>query len=495
MFHMMVVSSERRLDLRGFFFGTMPERQEAKLQQFQWQPCPEGQAVITRCIDQLLSTSAAAARLANAMRERSGTRFLDWIDHIVLPPDEGLAAQLSGAGFKSHSVPAEGTLFQHPGAIFPRLVFSQVARPTVAILVESVADFLATHGRCVPIEGIPHGRMRKARPWVEDATELWVVERHGYSGLEVPETRPREATRAQQHLEGFRSRPRAFASDSEAFQATEALIDRAVEQLGTGWAADLWFAGERDYWMRRNRAARVQKARQDSLGLGWANHDHHTYRCRRETFHHVIAIFEKLGCACRERFYAGAEAGWGAQVLEQEEAGIVIFADVDMAADEVTGDFAHQGFQVYDEEGRPEKKTPEKKPTKKLGTVGLWCALHGESFLEAGMHHLECQFDFDGLRNQLQAESGIGMMPPFTDFPYLRQQFTEGERWDVSPENVERLLAQGQISAAEAERFLRQGALGSHLENLERGDGFKGFNQTGINDIIARTDPRTAGAS
>ena len=33
-------------------------------------------------------------------------------------------------------------------------------------------------------------------------------------------------------------------------------------------------------------------------------------------------------------------------------------------------------------------------------------------------------------------------------------------------------------------------ALGSHLENLERNDGFKGFNQQGVSDIIARTDPR-----
>jgi hypothetical protein len=36
------------------------------------------------------------------------------------------------------------------------------------------------------------------------------------------------------------------------------------------------------------------------------------------------------------------------------------------------------------------------------------------------------------------------------------------------------------------------GAIGSHLENLERNDGYKGFNQTGVSDIIARTDPRKA---
>ena len=30
----------------------------------------------------------------------------------------------------------------------------------------------------------------------------------------------------------------------------------------------------------------------------------------------------------------------------------------------------------------------------RLGTVGLWVGLHGESFLEAGLHHLEARFDF-----------------------------------------------------------------------------------------------------
>jgi hypothetical protein len=30
----------------------------------------------------------------------------------------------------------------------------------------------------------------------------------------------------------------------------------------------------------------------------------------------------------------------------------------------------------------------------------------------------------------------------------------------------------------------------SHLEDLERNDGFKGFNQAGVNEIIHATDPR-----
>src|SRR4029077_17650326 len=119
----------------------------------------------------------------------------------------------------------------------------------------------------------------------------------------------------------------------------EELIDRAVHALGVDWACDLFFAAEREYWQRRNRAGQFQKARQDRLGLGWANHDHHTYRSSRQHFPRLITMLEKLGFTLRERFYAGHEAGWGAQVLEQPVTGITIFADVDMSAEELQGDF------------------------------------------------------------------------------------------------------------------------------------------------------------
>ena len=46
---------------------------------------------------------------------------------------------------------------------------------------------------------------------------------------------------------------------------------------------------------------------------------------------------------------------------------------------------------------------------KQLGTVGLWCGLHGEAFLQAGMHHLECQFDWHLLKAQLQAEAALSV--------------------------------------------------------------------------------------
>jgi hypothetical protein len=52
------------------------------------------------------------------------------------------------------------------------------------------------------------------------------------------------------------------------------------------------------------------------------------------------------------------------------------------------------------------------------------------------------------------------------------------------------LLRALQYETRQPLRVDRQGAFGSHLEILERNDGFKGFNQTGISEIVLRTDPR-----
>ena len=105
------------------------------------------------------------------------------------------------------------------------------------------------------------------------------------------------------------------------------------------------------------------------------------------------------------------------------------------------------------------------------------------------MHHLECQFDFNAARDELK-EVGVDTMKPFTDFPYLRQAFTKGEVWPVDEERIATLLEDRPHHRAAGRELPDQGAVGSHLEILERNDGYKGFNQTGINEIIRDTDPR-----
>src|SRR5262249_55287774 len=193
---------------------------------------------------------------------------------------------------------------------------------------------------------------------------------------------------------------------------------------------------------RRRRAAELPKHGKDRLGLGWANHDHHTFRSSRRHFLDLMRIMEKLGFERRERYYAGAQAGWGAQILEQPVEGIVVFTDLDLLPEETEIDFSRQ----------PLSSAP------RLGTVGLWVALHGESFLEAGMHHLEARFDFALVREQLKTRN-INGMAPFSDFEFLKQAFTEGERWPVRRDRAEKLLRASLINDQQFQRFTTEGAL------------------------------------
>lgn len=456
---------------------------------FNWQPQPEAAAFIKQILDDFLERNSSAAELATRMRQDTGTRFLDWVDHVQVPATEETRARLETLGFTRRAVPGAPDHHVHDRAIFPVVVLDAGPVTRVGIKTDSVADFLfAWHiTDKEPIEGEPLSTFRRALAWEENDTELWAVERHADRGFQARPVEPQDAIRILQHAEAFRRRTRDWLGESRggpdvddvALDHLVQLIDAAVADLGPHLACDLFFKAERDHWQSRNRAAQLQKARQDALGLGWANHDHHTYRSSRRHFHRLIAVFETLGFRCRERFYAGAEAGWGAQVLENPVTGITIFADVDLAEDEVEGDFAHSPMPQATE----------------LGTVGLWCGLHGESILQAGMHHLECQFDHDALRDQLQA-AGVHTMTPFTNFPFLKQAFTDGERWPVAENRLTALVTKGLISGAQAQWFRMQGgAIGSHLENLERNDGYKGFNQTGVSDIISRTDARKQPAS
>ena len=81
-------------------------------------------------------------------------------------------------------------------------------------------------------------------------------------------------------------------------------------------------------------------------------------------------------------------------------------------------------------------------------------------------------------------------MAPFSDFPHLRQAFTFAERWPVGRDRLDALVAAGRLEPAQAEEFAVRGAAGSHLENLARRGGFKGFNQHNVSATMRATDPR-----
>lgn len=441
-----------------------------------WSPQPAPAKWVQTVLEDAVQRSPFLARLRRQMFDETGTRLLDWIDHFALPVNDETLDELSEVGYEPDTSVPKIRAWKHSLGLFPRVRTQVGKNRQVFLKVEAVADFLAAQklGH-VPIQGAELASVRRARVASVNGVEVWALERHGSLAFEPDLNKVIPVAAIAKHLETFRQRQREFENDADGFSHAGQLADAAIAELGRDRTCDLFFTAERDYWQRRNRAGQIQRARQEALGLGWANHDHHTYRSSRAQFNRLIAFLEKLGFQLRERFYAGREAGWGAQVLEHPVTGVTIFADVDLSPEEVSQDFSHEPLP----------------PREELGTVGLWCELHGEAFLQAGLHHLECQFDFNASVEQLD-EAEIVTMPPFTDLPYLRQAFTHGEIWPVKPQRVERLLASKWITPEQAQQFLSHGAIGSHLEILQRDNGYKGFNQRGINEIISATDPRRA---
>jgi hypothetical protein len=452
----------------------MTEREK----RFDWPLCYEAENLALRYLETFLSQHSFANTLQSRMRDETGTLFIDWVDHLVMPPAS--EPELRTVGYQPEhgiEIVSDQRAFWHPEAMLPRILLDSNARQgsaphEVALRVDSMADFFAIHGLTFHPHGAPMTRYRRATiSERQGGPELAIVERRGYRGYVPVEHAPTTSAALLKAHELWRTRNRNTQNDD--FAETHALLDELVGRVGRDAACHVVFAEERLFWERRNRAARVQKRRQDQLGLGWANHDHHTFRSSREHFVDLMRCLEKLGFERRERYYAGAQAGWGAQILEQPVESIVAFCDVDLEPHETEIDFSRVGLP----------------PSKRLGTIGLWVGLHGESFLQAGMHHLECRFDYELLRKQL-ADENIDTMNPFSDFPFLKQAFTEGERWPVRRDRAERLLKRGLIDQAQFDKFVAEGAIGSHLENLQRKGGFKGFNQKSVSVIIQATDPR-----
>lgn len=433
---------------------------------FEWTTHPEAEAIVHDSLRRAIDRSEDLAMLAARLEGETSTILSDWVDHVA---DAFDLAELRAAGYTPTGLP--GDVWRHSGAQLPALV--PAATTTVALRVDDAAAFAQAQRAAGPVEGSPLSELRRVEISGGGGVKLVGVERRSWSaGIHPTDLAAADLAVAVAARDMWMRRDRHLPP-SAGMAAAVSTAARMVEMVGPELATSFAMEGERGYWQRRNRAAQVQHARQERLGMGWGNQDHHTFRSSRRAFADLMRFFATLGFAPRERFYAGDEAGWGAQVLEQTGAGIVVFADVDLDPQERDLDFAATPLE----------------PSQTLSTVGLWCELHGESLLSAGMHHLEGQFDFDRLRDDL-GNVGVGFMTPFSDMPHLRQCFTQAEMWPVDPARVGRLVAAGHVDPARAEAFIRDGAPGSHLENLARRGGFKGFNQHNVSKTMRATDPR-----
>ena len=348
--------------------------------EFDWGLYPQAENFLIQHIDTFLLNNSFAHKLSSRMEHETSTRFFDWIDHVVLPENIVRAKDIEGLGFlEVHDIeaPADMRVFVQSKTVFFPILLSKRKFTEVALKPERLDHFIQVIGRGIPIEGAICAPYRKAVIFTRGDYILSAVERRGYQGFRIHE-KTSDALEYRQALEIFFCRERHFRNLEEGMNATQKLVEDMCKKLSPARVTDAFFRAERMYWERRNRAGQLQKARQDRLGLGWGNHDHHTYRSSRENFTRLTKIFETLGFAHREQFFLGEEAGWGAQILEHPQCNIVVFADIDLLKEEKDVDFTRY----------------ELKQITHMGTVGLWVGLHGESIFQAGLHHLAVRFDF-----------------------------------------------------------------------------------------------------
>ncbi|MEZ4484572.1 MAG: hypothetical protein R2864_08235 [Syntrophotaleaceae bacterium] len=147
-----------------------------------------------------------------------------------------------------------------------------------------------------------------------------------------------------------------------------------------------------------NRVGRLQKGRQTASG--WVGPI--TTITLFVFAAHLPAWWSSLsaGVPLPEALYAGCAKLAGGLSNGKPGPPVGSFLDVDLAPEEVDADFSRQAL--------PEQES--------LGTIGLWCALHGDSIFEAGMHHLAVRCDFHRLNNDI-AKFGESFMATFSNFP------------------------------------------------------------------------------
>src|SRR4051812_20676586 len=156
------------------------------LQAFQWSPQPQAWSFLRALAEDFLASCPDAGALAQRMADETGTRFVDWIDHVRLPRRDARARQLSDVGYQAESDGAGYTVFVNDNGMFPPvLVWDGTFE--IAIKVESIADFLTANGLQREVIGAPLSQLRTCQIFRGRDCAMSVYERHGTRAFEAAE--------------------------------------------------------------------------------------------------------------------------------------------------------------------------------------------------------------------------------------------------------------------------------------------------------------------
>jgi hypothetical protein len=217
--------------------------------QFDWPLAFEAETLLQERINSFLALNHFAGRLAERMRNETGTDFFEWIDHLVLSPEDAKA--LANVGF-SADVQAETAngevVLHHPRATLPRVILrsGQKQNPSViALRPEFVSDFAARHNISSEIEGAPWSRYRRVTVAEENGTRLEAVERRAYRGFVSAPHKPGELEAIVKVKDLWKARRRFFADDAEGFAVANRLLNQSIPLVGRDQTCQIYFEEER----------------------------------------------------------------------------------------------------------------------------------------------------------------------------------------------------------------------------------------------------------
>ena len=108
---------------------------------YQWSPQPEAAKFVQAKIDAAVSASPWLAAFKGRLLNETGTRLVDWLDHVAVGNSDGFES----AGF----LPTENeNVFLNQAGIFPKLTVAKhlnAGESRVGVKVERIESFLAEH--------------------------------------------------------------------------------------------------------------------------------------------------------------------------------------------------------------------------------------------------------------------------------------------------------------------------------------------------------------
>ena len=130
-----------------------------------WQLFPETHKALQTRVNKFLEHNRLANNISVRVTHETSTRFIDWIDHLVLPTSDIDEQELHAFGYEydpETQAPPGMKIYRHKTSIFFPILLSELEEIECVIKPENLNEFIQILGKDIPIEGPQYAPIRKA---------------------------------------------------------------------------------------------------------------------------------------------------------------------------------------------------------------------------------------------------------------------------------------------------------------------------------------------